>query len=588
MTTVSIAFIVLEILIIGVGALIGYKRGAGRSAVRLVYLTVIGIASFFIARSIAFKMSIPIFESVMKLISNTDVKLVFEKSPELELLIENLVGAIMAPIIFALLFLVLQLLTLICFRLASSKIVALITKKSDEPSSQSKFIGLGVGLVSAVAIAAILLSPVYMVMHVIDNTSEETVDIFLDTIGGENTLNSATPERVLKAQITTAKMEVKPSFEVTKAHPISSFITERICRYEVPVAHEKESVMHTLHILVDIAGDVLYVHNSTVSDGGTSMEALSNSVAAITPHLDESLTVRDVAACALSALGEILIEDHEFMGISLPASENAIIEQATNSVLDTMAHTTLDTVDENITMIFGVVGDEYLPESKRHNVFDPGYAANDYEGKAGLLTTVEKLKTSDNPQAILQQALGIFGDNADMSNMINDMIAEYIAASMPEDVALGKDTIKEILDNSNIDLSEIDITNISKEDIGEIITSGDLVLDDATMDAIRKYLGNDNITKEDVDNFLNNGGDITDHLGDIIPGGNDTPSGDIDLGDVDLGDIDLGDVDLGDVDLGDIDLSDIDINSIDFTTITPEQLEALRAKYGDILDIYLN
>lgn len=593
MNLVSIVFLLLEVLIVGLGVFIGYKRGLGRSTVRMVYLAVIGVASFFIARYISFAVSTPIYNFVFEILPSYDIQHLLEKSHELELLIENIIGALLTPVVFALLFAVLQLLTLICFKKISSKIVSALTSKSSEtPNATSKWLGAGVGFVSAVAVAAILLSPVYTAIHVIDNTSEETVAIFFDAAEDNGAaLDAEFTHKALKAQITTVKFDIKPSFAVTKFHPISDFISNTATKYTVPEAHEKESASHSLPVLVDVIADVLYVHDSTIDHGGSSMDALSNSVASVTPHLGESITVKDAVASALCALGEILIEDKEFMGIALPTNQNMLVEGITNNILDTLSHTTLNTVNDNMIMLFGTVSDELMPEHKRHNVLDPGYSLGEYDGSSGLLTTMEELKSnSSDPQAMLNKALALFGNNPEITNMINEMLAEYIAASMPEDIDIGKDTIKEILDNSDLDLSEIDITNITKEDIKDIVTSGDIVLDENTLDAIRDYLGDDSITKEDVDKFLQDG-NLGDHFGDVDLGDidlGDVDLGDIDLGDVDLGDVDLGDVDLGDVDLGDVDLSDIDINSIDFTTLTPEQIDALRAKYGDIVDIYLN
>ena len=57
MTILSISFLVLEILILIFAGLIGYRRGVGRTAVRLVYLILIGIGAFWAARAIAASVS---------------------------------------------------------------------------------------------------------------------------------------------------------------------------------------------------------------------------------------------------------------------------------------------------------------------------------------------------------------------------------------------------------------------------------------------------------------------------------------------------------------------------------------------------
>jgi hypothetical protein len=113
-----------------------------------------------------------------------------------------------------------------------------------------------------------------------------------------------------------------------------------------------------------------------------------------------------------------------------------------------------------------------------------------------------------------------------------------------------------------------------------MIANGDIVLNDATMDAIKDYLGNDSITKEDIDNFLNGSGNITDILGENTSSETDDTA---DTGSVDIGDIDLGDIDLGDVDLDNFDINNIDINTVDISKLTPEQIDMLMEKYGHLL-----
>ena len=53
LTMAAMAFLVLEVLIVGLCVLIGYKRGLGRTIVRAVYLAIIGVVSLIVGRSIA-------------------------------------------------------------------------------------------------------------------------------------------------------------------------------------------------------------------------------------------------------------------------------------------------------------------------------------------------------------------------------------------------------------------------------------------------------------------------------------------------------------------------------------------------------
>ena len=568
MTLISILFLLTEILIIGIGALIGYRRGVGRSAVRVAYLAIIGVATFLIAKKIAASIAPVAFNLIYSSIPMEDLRLVLDKAPELDRLVENLIGALATPLVFAILFLVLQLLSLICFKLVSSKIVTAISK-AEEPTKATKWMGAGVGLVSAIAVAAILLSPVYTLFHVVENTPDEAIEMVLETVGiSEPTQSLNNQSGALKANAPLAVPSYRSSLPVTKFHPISDLITNAATKFYVPEAKSNESAMHTLHILADVAGDVLYVRNYTATHDGSSMETLSNAVAAVTPHLNESLFVKDVVASTLSALGQILLEDGQFMGIALPQNQNPIVDEITHSVLDTMAHTNMDSVEENMTMLFGVVGDEYLPEAKHH----------DARQKEGLLVAVEHMQSDDlAPQEMLQKALTLFEGNDEMTTLLNNSISDYLKDQIPDDLGIDKEVVSDIISSvvgdSNIDISNIDLNNISKENILDLIEENNITLDETTLEYIQGILGKD-VTMEDVDSFLGN----TDS----------EETGDVDLGDVDLGDIDLGDISIEDVE--NIDISNIDIYNLtpdDVKNLDPAVIDALREKYGPIVDRFL-
>ena len=76
----SVIFVIIDIIIIAVGMLLGYLRGTGRSLVRLIYLTAIGIVSFFAAREIAFSLSAKIMPQIITKIPE-DIRYILETSP---------------------------------------------------------------------------------------------------------------------------------------------------------------------------------------------------------------------------------------------------------------------------------------------------------------------------------------------------------------------------------------------------------------------------------------------------------------------------------------------------------------------------
>ena len=92
----STSFLVLEILILALSVLIGYRRGIGRTAVRLVYLLVIGTVAFFLAKAIASPLSQIVLLEVLPMVP-ADVMGMLQYSPELEPLVANIIGALIAP-----------------------------------------------------------------------------------------------------------------------------------------------------------------------------------------------------------------------------------------------------------------------------------------------------------------------------------------------------------------------------------------------------------------------------------------------------------------------------------------------------------
>lgn len=562
MKAVSVTFLILQIIIIGLGIFISYKRGLGRATVRFIYLAVIGIATFFIAGVTAGALSEPLYGLICDLLPASDIQHLLDNSVELELLIKNIIGAILTPFIFSLLFIVFQLFTLICFKRISSKIVSSITKNDSTPTMKSKCFGACVGLVTYVIVAAVLTSPLYTILKVTDSISNN----YISTAFGEEETQDVSiannlHDKALMSQTYAIKYASQLQLTTTKFCPISELLNDLVTSYTIPDVAQNENLPDFITVIGDVLNDILYIQNASATQDASSTDLLCNSMAAITPHLDESLTLKYAVTHVLRSLGNILIEERQFMGISLPEAQDELTESIINDILETIANTTLENVKENMILLFGTLDNELLPGSAS----DEGNTS-----QVGLIAALIDLQTNynDDKQAMLQQALKLFGNNPQISSMINELLADYIVSILPSDVEIESDAIKEILDNSTIDFSDIDITNVTQEDVKNIIENNDIEINEDVLDSIRDYLGDDSITEDDVKDYLSS----------IVSGDN---SGD----DNSTGD---DNVDISDIDISGIDISDIDISGIDIDSLTPEQIAELQEAYGDLINDYLN
>lgn len=457
-TIAATVFLVLEVLIIGIGILIGYRRGLGRTLVRAVYLAIIGIVSFFVGRSIAATVTHTVVLAVLPMLPD-EIVTMLEVKPELEILLEHLISALLVPVIFATLFAILQLLTLILFKKLSTKLVTAITKK-EERTTAGKWTGAAAGLVLGIVIAAVLLSPMYTVLHVVENTPEDTITIFEDAIAENGTAsleaNVPTVSSALRVQPHTVRLSARLSFRVSSFSFVSAFLTKQLTTYAIPEPCEgeaaNESALNTLPVILATAGDALYAYNTTAVSGGASIDAITNAAAAVAPHLNESSTVRHIAADALYLVGVSFRDNGSFMGIELPETDNAILASIVNNLVDTLAQTTPDTVEANMKSLFGMSEIKYDKEAAK-----PHVSIN-----KGLLSSMTKLDKDDPMKSLQDEALsdavssaiGNLADNENMSGVLSDIKDFAVGIIQDSDIDLTDEKYDSLYEEISQDLSD--------------------------------------------------------------------------------------------------------------------------------------
>ena len=441
MTLAAAVFLVLEIIIVGIGILIGYKRGLGRTIVRAVYLAIIGVVSFFAGRSIASVTTHAVLSFLTPALP-AEILSLLEQKPELFVLLENLVGALLVPLIFATLFALLQLLTLICFRLISKKLVYAITKK-EERTVAGKWTGAAAGMLLGIVVAAVLLAPMYTVIHIVESTPDATVAIFeeaiLDTSASPDS-DASLPKSTMSAHPSITTLSAGKSFRVSGFSFVNELLIKGLTAYSIPDPIEgeraTETATDTLPILLSTAGDALYAYNVTAHQGGSAIDAIANAAAAVTPHLHESTSVCHLAADALYLVGVAFRDNGEFMGIQLPESDNAILTSIVNNLVDTLSHTTPATVEDNMISLFG--------RSEIH--YGDDLDNLDVSINKGLLASMTKLDKDDPMKSLADESL-----SDAVSTAINNMADNENMSEVLTDI---KDFAVDIINSSEINLSD--------------------------------------------------------------------------------------------------------------------------------------
>ena len=360
MNFVPLLFLIIEFALIAIGALIGYRRGLIKSLVRLVYLVIIGVISFFVGRAIAFPCAGKICKLIIPMLPDEALEIV-KRSFHLETLASNILGGLFSAITFAVIFALLRLLSLIYFNKLSGWIAKKLGEK-DPLSTASKWWGVAIGFIYSTLAAAILLLPIFTPLYILDSIPDQTINVYYEAIE-ENYSDQPNYEETKKLLT-----ETKPSISVTKFFPFSRIISDTATSYNIPKTDVSDSITHAVPAFVELGSDTLHVYNNTVYNEEHSTVVLNNTAAAVTLHLENSPTIKQTSAYVISAISQILLSDGEFMDIQLPTTDNVIVDFAIASELTQIAQTDFNTVKTTMIQLFGFFDPKLLPEHKRYDI----------------------------------------------------------------------------------------------------------------------------------------------------------------------------------------------------------------------------
>lgn len=408
-------FLILELLCVIVGVLMGMKRGMGRTIVRAVYLLVIGAIALIAGRSLAASVTPSIWELISESLPE-DVSKLLSSSPDIGALVEGMLGAIMVPVIFALIFAVLKILTLIGFKSISK----LFVRK--DPTKASRAIGAALGVVTGFMVASVLLAPMFTAMTIVANTPDETKELFVEIINNAlegETAEAEEPEGLLMAgtnlsagidlSVLTSDMS-----GVTSLFPLNKLTTNMTTSFDTP-AGENASLVEDLPKMLEAGGSVINAYQKTMDKGGSAIDAIANAGAVLNLYMDDSPVLKELTGSTISAVGKAIKEDGEIFGQSLK-SDNAALNSIIDSFADTLINTNGDNLKTNLQTMFGDAPADLIPESKKSSSSETPAPTDDYTNN-GVLATISTIATASEEE---------LASNPKYASMIADTFSDMI------------------------------------------------------------------------------------------------------------------------------------------------------------------
>lgn len=441
---VAISFFVLEVLILALGVFLGYKRGTGRSVVRLIYLAILGVIALLLGRWIAEKGGNAIYAVIRPALTG-EVSEILDASPELDLLLAGLIHALLVPVCFAVLFGVLEALSTICLKKLSKKIVSAVTGKDGEPQKKHRVIGSVIGAITAFLVFTVLFSPFYALMNLCGGLSDETVAFLDETLASDETAGTAenqTGGLLSVSEPGTAggvrfAMPLLYTLRKTSENPLTKAGTVFGGALTGGKTPREVSYLATKEVpkLADIA--VVVVRDVKEDKIGSGVAAINHIAKTVLPVVSDSPVGREAVIAVSRAVGNIIRENGSFAGIS-KNSGNVMSDIMVGAVADVLAEVTEENLDETAKTLFGIdirpqTGGETTKESEtlqtpedtmKPNDTDssettetPTPSVPDVHDERGALEYLEQMDFS-NPSEIL----------ADESSYDNLICAVYVVS----------------------------------------------------------------------------------------------------------------------------------------------------------------
>ncbi len=356
----SVLIVVINLAVIGLGFLFGYRRGTGRSVVRLGYILVISFIAYFLAIAIAKPLSETVFSAIKPYFdTNETLQKYAQNSTVFESLIRGLISSILAPILLPIIFAIFQALSMIKFRFIADKLVKLVKKGGDPMTQKSRLIGGGIGMVQGFIIASALLVPLF-VAHTIIATAEDNISggteaaIYAPEGTGMHSLSLNRPS-VANNRLATGFFNffVLPTGSQSLTHIVGSPYN---LRTEGPL------LLGAANTMLINSGGTGFLGGGGTDDGSdltgsggssTDTNAIVALFASMIPYIEQSELLSDLAADLLNTAATIWESGESFLGVSFN-TDNAIISNLLSSLIESLRNANPNNVSSILTTFFVV------------------------------------------------------------------------------------------------------------------------------------------------------------------------------------------------------------------------------------------
>jgi len=340
----------LEALIVLVGFLIGLKRGFAKALVRFVELVIVAIVSLFAARWVTGMLS-STAANLLHTKLEEPLKSVLLSTPDAEALMLGLAGALILPVIFVLIFIVLKLFSLI----GLSAITKLFTRKKEAGAKKHRLAGAAVGAITSVLTASVFLCPLYAGVKIIANVPAETISELVE---------------IPEAQIIT---DYLPSEDITP--PVSAIFVNAASTFDA--CGKKYNATEEAPRLISLIADTVSSYSESEEKGESALLNISAAISATVKHLEDSEYIATLTTSLLNSIGDSIKNGNDIFGIA-----------------DGMQGPTGDIILKSLGNILTGV----TPENIADNI---AAIAGDGENE-GMLTVITEITSSGNIEDVLK------------------------------------------------------------------------------------------------------------------------------------------------------------------------------------------
>ena len=460
--TILLSIAVTLIVLLGaiIGALFGLLRGFKRSIVTVIGTATAALLAFLLAKPITGWIANFVFEKVgIKNLIPMYNDLV-EVSPALGEFISVLPVAIVAPIVFLVLFVILKLIVKI-----PCGIISLSMGSKSDRRVLGMPIGAGQGIISALVIVFVItgfISTADNLTTAIKNDKSTITQDLRSTVDDFDDVIEATKKDPV-VKILCRKAPAKSELTTSVNFVYSGLTTFKLNNQKANLNEELVGVINTLTCITPIAS------NTDVTKwSDTEIAALQK----FADKMNQSVLLKNVGTDFVSGACTKWSNNEKFMGMERPKAD-AMIDPIISALFGSFKNTTVNTIHDDLTTVI-----ELFKTFNRHNVFSSltgnGDSSNMMSALSGDLVKEVLEVLNSNPHGhfnalvgevtnlglrLLAQTLNLPENNNEIYTNLTDDIAEKLTDVVADGITeeeitqLANDT-KSILAENGIDVSE--------------------------------------------------------------------------------------------------------------------------------------